>query len=262
MIEGATADQRWSQLETAFAAALDTPPEVRESLLRAHCADDSMRAEVRRLLARHDLLSASSGDAGDFLGRLDRERAAALFDQGRDPETIGRYEIEGRVGRGATGVVYLARDPLLGRRVALKLLAPHLSDRPEAVERFSEEARTASALDHPHIATIYEIGHTEAGRLFITMAYYEGETLRTRLARGPLPVDEAAMIASQLADALGAAHSQRHRSPRREARERRADPPGSSDGRLWAGEGSQARRAVRRRPPRHRSLYEPRTDPR
>ena len=199
--------ERWAQVESVFTAALDTPPEARESLLASRCADETLRAEVRRLLARHDSLSAPSGRGAGFLEAINPDCAAELLDDGPDPATIGRYQILGRVGRGASGVVYLGHDPSLDRRVALKVLAPHLNGRPEAVRRFAEEARTASALDHPHIATIHEIGHTEDGRLFISMAYYDGETVRARLVRGPLPEHEAVRIAAEVADGLSAAHA-------------------------------------------------------
>jgi TolB-like protein/tetratricopeptide (TPR) repeat protein len=199
--------ERWSQVAATFSAVLDTPAEARESLLASLCTDESVRAEVRRLLARHDSLATSSGSAGGFLEGLDRDRAAELLDDEQAPATIGRYEILGRVGRGATGVVYLARDPPLDRSVALKLLFPFLSADPSAARRFAEEARAASALDHPHIATVYEFGKTEDGRFFIAMAYQEGETLRERLGRDALPADEAVRIAVEIADGLSAAHA-------------------------------------------------------
>lgn len=121
---------------------------------------------------------------------------------------IGRYEVLRELGAGATGVVYLARDPVLGRAVAIKLLAHSLSQDETAVHRFTEEARLASSLDHPRIITIHEIGRTEDDRLFIAMAYHEGETLRNRLTRGPLPVADAVRIAAEIADGLTAAHAQ------------------------------------------------------
>jgi TolB-like protein/tetratricopeptide (TPR) repeat protein len=200
-------NERWAQIEAAFTAVLDTPTEARESLLASLCTDESVRAEVRSLLARHSSLSPPIGKADGFLHRLDRSRAAELLDDSRDPTTVGRYEILGRVGRGATGVVYLARDPPLDRYVALKLLSPFLSADPSAARRFAEEARAASALDHPHVATVYEFGRSEDDRFFIAMAYHEGETLRNRLGRGPLPVDEAVRIATEIADGLSAAHA-------------------------------------------------------
>jgi tetratricopeptide (TPR) repeat protein/TolB-like protein len=190
----------WAEIEAVFAAALDTPPNARESLL-ASCTDESVRAEVRRLLARHD----SPG----FLDALDLARATALleWDEGPDPERVGRYGIVRRLGRGGTGIVYLARDSVLDRDVALKLLAQSLSADGSAARRFAEEARAASALDHPNIARVYELGHAEDGRLFIAMAYHEGETLRDRIGRGPLPVDEAIRIAAEIADGLSVAHA-------------------------------------------------------
>jgi len=199
----------WSAVERLFATALETPPEHRDALLDSHDLDETVRVEVRRLLARHDALSSAGDQDGRFLDALDLERATALFDtaDAADPGTVGHYEIIRRLGRGATGIVYLARDPALDRDVALKLLSASLSADPTATRRFAEEARAASALDHRHIVTVYEFGRAEDGRFFIAMAYHQGETLRDRLVRGALPVEEALRIAAEIADGLSAAHT-------------------------------------------------------
>ena len=115
--------------------------------------------------------------------------------------TVSHYRILSHVGAGGMGTVYLAEDTKLQRRVALKFLATDLARSPEASARLVREARAASALDHPHIGTIYEIGEAD-GQPFIAMAYYEGETLATRLARGPLPNAEVARLVGEVADAL------------------------------------------------------------
>src|SRR5687767_5909795 len=120
---------------------------------------------------------------------------------------ISHFEILERVGRGGMALVYKARDVRLGRLVALKLLAPGMETREEARLRFLLEARAISALDHPNICTLYEIGETDDGRMFLAMAYVEGGTLRDRLAKGPLEPLEAALLAAQVAEGLGAAHA-------------------------------------------------------
>ena len=104
------------------------------------------------------------------------------------------------------GIVWLAEDTKLHRRVALKFLPAGAALGEEPAERLLREARVASALDHPHIGTIYEVGEFE-GQPFIAMAYYQGETLAERLARGPLPIAETARIVAHVADALSAAHA-------------------------------------------------------
>lgn len=104
------------------------------------------------------------------------------------------------------GVVYRAEDARLGRIVALKFLPPMLTPNPRAKARFLDEARAASALDHPNICTIYEIDETAEGQLYLAMAFYEGETLKHRLASGPLPAAEALHIALQIAQGLAKAH--------------------------------------------------------
>ena len=116
----------------------------------------------------------------------------------------GKYKIIGEIGRGGMGVVFKAEDTKLKRTVALKLLPPELSRYPEAKERFIREAQ-AAALDHPHICTIYEAEESN-GQAYIAMAYVEGQSLRQRIARGPLPAEETIEIAIQVADGLEEAH--------------------------------------------------------
>jgi len=126
-------------------------------------------------------------------------------------KTVSHYEILEKLGGGGMGVVFKARDLKLDRLVALKFLPPHLvsveaeSDRLQR-ERFVLEAKASSALDHPNIGVLYEIGETEEGETFIAMAYYEGETLRQKLAGGALPLDDAVSIAEQIAMGLAKAH--------------------------------------------------------
>ena len=122
-------------------------------------------------------------------------------------QTVSHFEILERLGQGGMGVVYKARDLKLDRLVALKFLPPHLGGEDAAERRFLREARTASALDHANICTIYEIGETEDGRTFIAMAYVEGETLASRIARGPLSVEEALRIGTKVAQGLAEAHA-------------------------------------------------------
>ena len=120
--------------------------------------------------------------------------------------TISHYRVLESVGAGGMGIVYLAEDTRLHRHVALKFLPPAIALDAHARARFMREAGAASALDHPNIATIYEIGEWKQ-QLFIAMAFYEGETLRSRLERGSLPLGEIAAIAEQLAKGLSAAHA-------------------------------------------------------
>jgi serine/threonine protein kinase len=122
------------------------------------------------------------------------------------PARIAHYEVEARLGAGGMGVVYRARDPRLGRAAAVKVIAPALAGDATAKARFLREARTASRLDHPGIAPIYEVGEHE-GRLYLAMALCEGETLKDRVARGPVPLAEAIDLLAQIAAALEAAHA-------------------------------------------------------
>ncbi|MGH7588916.1 MAG: serine/threonine-protein kinase, partial [Gemmatimonadota bacterium] len=120
--------------------------------------------------------------------------------------TIGHYEIRGRIGAGGMGTVYHAFDTRLDREVALKFLPAHLSAEPEARERLLVEARAAAALEHANVCGVYEIGEADDGQPFIAMALCDGDTLKTRLQRGPFPPAEAAQVAAQIARGLAAAH--------------------------------------------------------
>ena len=120
---------------------------------------------------------------------------------------LGQYEIVSLIGAGGMGEVYKAQDTRLKRLVALKLLPPELTRDETAKQRFLQEARAASALDHPNICTIHEINETPDGQLYLVMAYYEGETLKEKIERGPLAIDEALDIAIQIGQGLAEAHT-------------------------------------------------------
>ena len=118
---------------------------------------------------------------------------------------LGPYEILGPLGAGGMGEVYRAKDTRLGRDVAVKILPAHLSQKPEARDRFEREARAISSLSHPHICTLYDVGR-EGDADYFVMELLEGETLAARLTRGPLKLEEVLRVAAEIADALAAAH--------------------------------------------------------
>ena len=119
---------------------------------------------------------------------------------------LGPYDILAPLGTGGMGVVYQARDPRLDRLVAIKVLPPDLTRDAAAKRRFLVEAKAASALDHPNICAIHEIDETPDGELYLVMACYDGETLKQKIARGPLSIQEAFEVASQVAQGLSKAH--------------------------------------------------------
>ena len=120
--------------------------------------------------------------------------------------TVAHYKILELLGAGGMGVVYKARDLKLDRTVALKFLPSNLTRDPEAKQRFIHEAKAASALDHPNVCTVHDISETDDGQIFIVMACYEGETLREKIERGPLSMEEGVDIAVAIAKGLARAH--------------------------------------------------------
>jgi len=118
---------------------------------------------------------------------------------------IGPYEIVSPLGAGGMGVVYRARDPRLDRTVAIKVLSSSTAADPSFHERFTREARALSSLEHPHICSVYDVGEQD-GAPYLVMQYLDGETLADRLARGPLPFDQALTLGIQMAEALATAH--------------------------------------------------------
>jgi eukaryotic-like serine/threonine-protein kinase len=195
--------QRWQQVNDLFHSAVERAPEDRAAFLDQACyGDKSLCREVKSLLASHEqtenFIESPAFETAPEL--LISNKPAALIGA-----SIGHYLIERLIGVGGMGEVYLARDVQLGRKVALKLLPEHLTANEGQLSRFKTEARTASALNHPNILTVYEIG-AEGNRHFIATEFIEGVTLRVSLADGRMNLRAAVEIAMQVASALLAAH--------------------------------------------------------
>ena len=186
-------------MKELFEAASELGPAERAAFLARACAgDEAIRREVESLLAAHEGDSVfMNKPVGDLLGGDEPMLTAG--------QNFGPYEEISLLGAGGMGQVYLAVDTRLGRKVALKLLPSAYTGDADRVRRFGQEARAASALNHPNIITIYEIGQSDA-RHFIAAEYVAGETLRAGLERGRLGAGEALGIAVQVASALASAH--------------------------------------------------------
>ncbi len=201
----ASSSQHWHRVEGLFYEALDLAPEARKAFLEARCTgDEGLRREVESLLA-------SADQPMDFLEKPVRNAARDVV-QSSTPAvlTVGtrfaRYEVVAILGAGGMGQVYLAHDVQLRRNVALKLLAPGLTRDARVLQRFEQEARAASALNHPNILTLYDFGHVEQ-TYYIASEYVEGETLRDRISKGRLGAAEVVDLSIQTCNALAAAHA-------------------------------------------------------
>ncbi len=200
--------ERWQQLDTLFHSALELSQKERAEFLDEACAgNDLLRREVEALIAANE-------QAGSFIEKPALEVEARSLAKGQSDsgaesmvgKTVGHYRLIAALGSGGMGEVYLAQDTVLGRSVALKLLPAYFTKDPERLRRFEQEARAASALNHPNIVTIHEIGH-EGSFHFIAQEFVEGVTLSAHLANERLAFDEALDVAMQVASALAAAHA-------------------------------------------------------
>ncbi|MGH9931326.1 MAG: protein kinase domain-containing protein, partial [Pyrinomonadaceae bacterium] len=196
--------QRWQQIKEIFNSALQYEPVQRSRFLFEACkGDDSLREEVESLIASHE-------KEGGFIDAPAYEVAAELLvDQKSElkpGQAIGSYEVISFISCGGMGEVYLAQDRRLRRKVALKILPASFTQDSDRLQRFEQEARSASALNHPNIITIYEILKANSTQVIAT-EFVEGETLRQRLSHTQLSLTQSLLIAIQIADALVAAHA-------------------------------------------------------
>jgi serine/threonine-protein kinase len=199
--------ERWQKVKALFDVAQEIPLAKREKFLDKVCAGDvDLRREVEKLLS-------SLENPTSFMEQPAVKEVASLIIERNFIETnnelesgqvLSHYRISAKIGEGGMGDVYLAKDTRLNRRVAIKLLSVELSKNENHLRRFVQEARAASALNHPNIITVYEIGEFEDTH-FIAAEYIEGETLRERLS-GELTLNEVLDITTQMASALSAAH--------------------------------------------------------
>ena len=194
--------ERWKRIEDLYGAALACAPEERTAFLHEQCSDPDLRREV-------DSLLQADQQAGRFLTSGHLAAHISEMAAGTQPtlagRSLGQYEDLSPIGSGATGEIYRAHDSRLGRAVALKVLHPQFTHDPASLSRFVREARAASALNHPNIITVHEVGQVN-GTHFIATELIEGRSLRARLAAGRLEVLEALDVSIQCAAALEAGH--------------------------------------------------------
>jgi eukaryotic-like serine/threonine-protein kinase len=188
----------WDEVKSALSSLLAVPEQEREALLETLDLDVAVRDEVQSLLDAH---AADPVFGDEPVGSLLGSHVAAAV-----PARIQQYEIVRHLASGGMGEVYLATDEALGRQIALKVLSTRYSQDSGRVRRLEQEARAASALNHPNIVTVHELGR-DGSTCFIAQEYVEGVTLRERLRSGPMSHDEIVAIAGQIAAALHVAHS-------------------------------------------------------
>src|SRR6185503_13590134 len=196
--------ERWRQVDEIFHSALACEPGLRTSFLTQACAGDvSLLKEVESLISFHE-------DSTSFIQKPASDIAAEFFARGltrlAEGQMINRYRITGLLGAGGMGEVYLAEDIRLGRRIALKLLPARFTNDKDRLRRFQQEARTASALNHPNILTVHEI-ELDGELNYIATEFIDGRTLTQQMAEQPLSLKQTIDVAIQLASALDAAHT-------------------------------------------------------
>ena len=195
--------ERWQQIKYVFTSALEHDVSQRAKFVSEACGDDEwLRSEVESLLESDEKQSAFiDAPAYEVAAELLMDKESLL----RSGQNLGSYRVLSVLGRGGMGEVYLAEDARLGRKVALKLLPSSVTNDADRLRRFEREARAASALNHPNILTIYEVGSFD-GRQFIAAEYVEGQTLRQRLGRPSLKLGDVLDLSIQITSALAAAH--------------------------------------------------------
>jgi serine/threonine protein kinase/Tfp pilus assembly protein PilF len=196
--------ERWLQIKELYYRAVELEAAERAILLDEACRDDQeMRSKVAALIA------ACEQPENIIIDHQAIEVAAELMEENRSESLIGcmigHYQVISLIGEGGMGKVYLAQDGRLGRCVALKLLPARFTQEEGRVRRFQQEARAASALNHPNILTIHDIGQTDNGH-FIATEFIEGDTLRSHITTGAMGLSEALGVAIQVASAIAAAH--------------------------------------------------------
>jgi serine/threonine protein kinase len=193
----------WQRIKEIFQSAQKLSGAERSDFLDGACGDDqSIREEVEALLT-------ADASNEDFLNAPAYEFAASILVESEFSagQKIGSYTILCPLGSGGMGQIYLAEDAKLRRKIALKLISQQFASDPRRVNRFEQEALAASALNHPNICVIHELGIAENGRHFIAMEYIQGITLREKLSRESLSIPQAVNIAVQVATALSSAHA-------------------------------------------------------